>query len=279
MKVLWYFKNNCSNILHSTHLFVSLRANPYSEMIKKFLQEVGEYLLLMKRTFARPDNFRMFCKQIPRELEKLGVDSIGIIVIISIFMGVIMTVQTVLNTENPLLPRYSTGLVLRDTFLLEFSSTIMSLLLAGKVGSNIASELGSMRVSEQIDAMEIMGVNSANYLILPKIIALVIFMPVLVTPCVGFGMMGGACVAQFSDLITMSDFIYGIQYAFIPFYYTYSIIKSLFFGFIIASVSSFYGYYAYGGALAVGRASTHAVVNSSVLVLLSNIVLTNIILT
>ena len=233
----------------------------------------------MKRTFARPDNFRMFCKQIPRELEKLGVDSIGIIVIISIFMGVIMTVQTVLNTENPLLPRYSTGLVLRDTFLLEFSSTIMSLLLAGKVGSNIASELGSMRVSEQIDAMEIMGVNSANYLILPKIIALVIFMPVLVTLCVGFGMIGGACVAQFSDLITMSDFIYGIQYAFIPFYYTYSIIKSLFFGFIIASVSSFYGYYAYGGALAVGRASTHAVVNSSVLVLLSNIVLTNIILT
>ena len=265
--------------MHSTHLFVSLRANPYSEMIKKFLQEVGEYLLLMKRTFARPDNFRMFCKQIPRELEKLGVDSIGIIVIISIFMGVIMTVQTVLNTENPLLPRYSTGLVLRDTFLLEFSSTIMSLLLAGKVGSNIASELGSMRVSEQIDAMEIMGVNSANYLILPKIIALVIFMPVLVTLCVGFGMMGGACVAQFSDLITMSDFIYGIQYACIPFYYTYSIIKSLFFGFIIASVSSFYGYYAYGGALAVGRASTHAVVNSSVLVLLSNIVLTNIILT
>ena len=237
-------------------------------MIKKFLQEVGEYLLLMKRTFARPDNFRMFCKQIPRELEKLGVDSIGIIVIISIFMGVIMTVQTVLNTENPLLPRYSTGLVLRDTFLLEFSSTIMSLLLAGKVGSNIASELGSMRVSEQIDAMEIMGVNSANYLILPKIIALVIFMPVLVTLCVGFGMIGG-----------VSDFIYGIQYAFISFYYTYSIIKSLFFGFIIASVSSFYGYYAYGGALAVGRASTHAVVNSSVLVLLSNIVLTNIILT
>lgn len=248
-------------------------------MIKKFLQEVGEYLLLMKRAFAKPDNFRMFIKQIPREIEKLGVDSIGIIVIISIFMGVIMTVQTVLNTENPLLPRYSTGLVLRDTFLLEFSSTIMSLLLAGKVGSNIASELGSMRVSEQIDAMEIMGVNSANYLILPKIIALVLFMPVLVTLCVGFGLIGGACVAQFSDLITMSDFIYGIQYAFIPFYYTYSVIKSLFFGFIIASVSSFYGYYAYGGALAVGRASTHAVVNSSVLVLLSNIVLTNIILT
>ncbi len=247
-------------------------------IIKSFFVEIGEYCLLMKKTFSKPDNTKMFFKQVPREIEKLGVDSIAIIVIISIFMGIIMTVQTVLNTENPMLPRYSTGLVLRDTFLLEFSSTIMSLLLAGKVGSNIASELGSMRVSEQIDAMEIMGVNSANYLVLPKIVALVLFMPILVTLCTGFGLLGGAGVAQFSDLITMSDFIYGIQYAFIPFYFSYSLIKSLFFGFIIASVSSFYGYYAVGGALAVGKASTHAVVNSSILVLLSNIVLTNIML-
>lgn len=247
-------------------------------MIRKILQDVGKYCLLMRKTLSKPDNFFMTIKQIPREIEKLGVDSIGIIVIISVFMGVIMTVQTVLNTENPMLPRYSTGLVLRDTFLLEFSSTIMSLLLAGKVGSNIASEIGSMRVSEQIDAMEIMGVNSANYLILPKIIALVVFMPILVTLCVGFGLMGGIGVAYFSDLITMNDFIYGIQYAFIPFYFSYSLIKSLFFGFIIASVSSFYGYYAVGGALAVGRASTYAVVNSSILLLLANIVLTNIML-
>lgn len=247
-------------------------------MIRAFLTEVGGYCLLMKKTITRPDNMKMFLKQIPKELEKLGIDSITIIVIISIFMGVIMTMQTVLNTENPMLPVYTTGLVLRDTYLLEFSSTIMSLLLAGKVGSNIASELGSMRVSEQIDAMEIMGVNSASYLVLPKIVSLVIFMPILVTLCTGFGLLGGYFVAQFTDLITVSDFIYGIQYAFIPFYFTYSIIKSLFFGFIIASVSSFYGYYAVGGALAVGKASTHAVVNSSILVLLSNIVLTNLML-
>ncbi len=248
-------------------------------MIKALLTEVGEYCLLMKKTLVKPDNMKMFLKQIPREIEKLGIDSITIIVIISIFMGVIMTMQTILNTENPMLPVYTTGLVLRDTYLLEFSSTIMSLLLAGKVGSNIASELGSMRVSEQIDAMEIMGVNSANYLVLPKITALVIFMPILVTLCTAFGLIGGACVAQFTDLITMSDFVYGIQYAFIPFYFTYSIIKSLFFGFVISSVSSFYGYYAVGGALAVGKASTYAVVNSSILVLLSNILLTNIMLT
>ena len=248
-------------------------------MIKSFLKEVGAYCLLMRKTFARPDNWRMVLKQVPTEMVKLGVDSVGIILIISVFMGVIMTMQVVLNTENPLLPRYTTGLMLRDTYLLEFSSTIMCLLLAGKVGSNIASEIGSMRVSEQIDAMEIMGVNSANYLILPKVLGLVLFMPVLVTFCVALGLLGGAGVAQFTDLITMSDYIYGIQYAFYPFYFTQGIIKSLFFGFIISSVSSFYGYYAYGGALAVGRASTHAVVNSSVIMLLADVVLTKIILT
>ena len=248
-------------------------------MLKKFFTEIGQYCTLMYKTFSRPDNVKMVLKQIPREMKKLGLDSIGIILIISIFMGVIMTMQVVLNTENPLLPRYTTGLMLRDTYLLEFSSTIMCLLLAGKVGSNIASEIGSMRVSEQIDAMEIMGINSANYLIFPKIAALVLFMPVLVILCVAFGLIGGAGVAQFTDLITMSDYIYGIQYAFIPFYFTYSVIKSVFFGFIIASISAYYGYYAYGGALAVGEASTHAVVNSSVVILLADIVLTNLLLT
>lgn len=248
-------------------------------MIKQLFQSIGEYCLLMRRTFSRPDNFKMVLKQIPREMEKLGTDSVGIILIISVFMGVIMTMQVVLNTENPLLPRYTTGLMLRDTYLLEFSSTIMCLLLAGKVGSSIASEIGSMRVSEQIDAMEIMGINSANYLIMPKVVALVLFMPVLVVLCVAFGLLGGAGVARFTDLITMSDYVYGIQYAFIPFYFTYSVIKSLFFGFIISSISAYYGYNAFGGALAVGRASTHAVVNSSIVILLADIILTKVMLT
>lgn len=248
-------------------------------MIKQLFQSIGEYCLLMRRTFSRPDNFKMVLKQIPREMEKLGTDSVGIILVISVFMGVIMTMQVVLNTENPLLPRYTTGLMLRDTYLLEFSSTIMCLLLAGKVGSSIASEIGSMRVSEQIDAMEIMGINSANYLIMPKVVALVLFMPVLVVLCVAFGLLGGAGVARFTDLITMSDYVYGIQYAFIPFYFTYSVIKSLFFGFIISSISAYYGYNAFGGALAVGRASTHAVVNSSIVILLADIILTKVMLT
>ena len=247
-------------------------------MIVNAFNQLGKYLLLMRRTFSRPDNWKLFFKQLPKEMVKLGTNSIGIVVIISIFTGVIMTVQTIQNTENPLLPRYSTGLVLRDTFLLEFASTIMSLLLAGKVGSYIASEIGSMRVSEQIDAMEIMGVNSANYLILPKVVALVLFMPILVVYSIMCGLLGGAGVALFTDLTTMSDFLYGIQYAYIPFYLWYSLIKSLFFGFIIASISSFYGYYSYGWALDVGNSSTHAVVHSFVLLLLMYIVLTNVIL-
>ncbi|MDR1592350.1 MAG: ABC transporter permease [Prevotellaceae bacterium] len=243
------------------------------------IKQTGRYVELMGKTFSKPDNWKMFWRQLPKEMEKLGVNSIGIIVLISVFIGAIMTMQTILNTENPMLPRYSTGLVLRDTLLLEFSSSIMSLLLAGKVGSNIASEIGTMRITEQIDALDVMGINSANYLILPKIIGLVLFMPALVIFSVFCGMFGGVGIAYFTDLITMSDFLYGIQYAFIPFYLTYSLIKSLFFGFIIASISAFYGYYAFGGALDVGRASTNAVVNSSVLILLINIILTKLLLT
>ena len=247
-------------------------------MVKKLLTTTGRYVQLMRQTFSAPDNWRVFWRQLPSEIEKLGINTVGIIVLISIFMGVIMTMQTVMNTENPMLPRYSTGLVLRDTLLLEFSSTIMSLLLAGKVGSNIASEIGTMRITEQIDALDIMGINSANYLILPKIIGLMICMPMLVTLSVFLGLAGGCGVAVFTDMITLSDFIYGIQYAFVPSYCTYSIIKSFFFGFIISSVSAFYGYYAYGGALDVGRASTNAVVNSSILTLAANVLLTQLLL-
>jgi phospholipid/cholesterol/gamma-HCH transport system permease protein len=245
----------------------------------KILRAVGRYFLLMKQVFTIPDQWRMFFRQLPLEFEKLGLRSVGIVIIISIFMGAIMTIQTQLNTSNPLLPRYSTGLVTRDTLLLEFSSTILCLLLAGKVGSNIASEIGSMRITEQIDALETMGVNSANYLILPKIIALVFMMPFLVIFSMFLGIIGGYGVGVFSSIITVSDFIYGIQYDFIPFYVTYSIIKSIFFGFIIASVSSYYGYTTKGGALEVGVASTNAVVNSSVLILLFDILLTDLLLT
>lgn len=232
----------------------------------------------MGRVFRVPDKGRMFLRQLSKEFEKQGIQSLPIVIIISLFIGAIMTIQTKLNTSNPLLPTYSTGLVTRDTLLLEFSSTILCLILAGKVGSNIASEIGSMRITEQIDALEIMGVNSANYLILPKITAFILMMPVLVIISMTVGLIGGYCVGLFSDVITVADYLLGIQYAFIPFYVWYSLIKSLVFAFIITSVASYYGYYAYGGALEVGEASTNAVVHSSVLILFFNLLLTNLML-
>ncbi len=196
----------------------------------------------MSKVFSKPDSWRMFFRQFPKEMEKLVVNSLGIVIIISVFIGFIMTVQTKLNTSDPLLPTYATGLVTRDTLLLEFSSTIMCLILAGKVGSNIASEIGTMRITEQIDALEIMGVNSANYLILPKIAAFVLLIPCLVIVSMATGLVGGYFVGIFTDILTTADYMLGIQYAFIPYYIFYSVVKTLFFGFIIAYVSSYYGY-------------------------------------
>ena len=243
-------------------------------MIKNFLQGIGEYTLLMGKVLRMPDRWRMFWRQLSKEMEKQGLESILITLIVSVFMGAIMTLQTKLNTENPLLPAYSTGLVTRDCILLEFSSTILCLLLAGKVGSNIASEIGTMRITEQIDAMEIMGVNSANYLILPKVVAFMVMMPLLVTLSMFMGLVGGYGISAITSVLPVS----GIQYAFIPFYVFYSYIKTIVFAFVIASMASYYGYYARGGALEVGKASTRAVVNSSIVILLLDVVLTNLML-
>ena len=243
------------------------------------IEKVGEYASLMYRTITKPDRWSIFWKQYVNEVKKQGIDSLWIVVIISTFIGAVITIQMVLNTENPLLPTYSTGLATRDTLLLEFSSSIMCLILAGKVGSNIASEIGTMRITEQIDALDIMGVNSANYLILPKITAFMTIIPCLVLVSMFVGIIGGYCVGIFKDIITVHDYEVGIQYAFIPFYVTYSVIKGIVFAFIISSVSSYYGYTVKGGALEVGKSSTDAVVNSSVLILLFNVMLTKLLLT
>lgn len=163
----------------------------------------------MGKVFRKPDRQRMFWRQYSRELEKQGLQSLPIVMIISIFIGAILTIQAKTNTENPLLPTYTTGLLTRETLLLEFSSTILCLILAGKVGSNIASEIGTMRITEQIDAMEIMGVNSANYLILPKILAFVTMMPFLVIISTTIGLIGGWGVGAFTDIITVKDYLWG----------------------------------------------------------------------
>lgn len=246
--------------------------------IMRILQHIGEYMLLMGKVLRLPDRQRMFWRQYSRELEKQGLQSLPIVLIISVFIGAILTIQAKTNTENPLLPTYTVGLLTRETLLLEFSSTILCLILAGKVGSNIASEIGTMRITEQIDAMEIMGVNSANYLILPKILAFVTMMPMLVIISTTVGLTGGWAVGAFTDIITVHDYLIGVQYAFNPYYVWYGIIKSLVFAFVITSMSSYYGYFARGGALEVGRASTNAVVNSNIMILFLDLVLSKLLL-
>ncbi len=242
------------------------------------LHHIGKYALLLKRAFARPEKHKVYYIRLIREMEILGLNSVGIVFIISFFMGAVITIQTAYNTENPLFPTYLIGLAARDSILLEFSSTIVALILAGKVGSNIASELGTMRVTEQIDALEIMGVNSAGYLILPKILGLMILAPFLSALSMIVGLFGGWISGTAAGVISTPDYIYGIQFAFIPFYITYSLIKSVIFAFIITTVSSYHGYYTSGGALEVGRSSTLAVVHSSVVILLFNLILTHVML-
>lgn len=244
----------------------------------RFLEQLGRYFILLKKVFSKPEKPSVYYKQTMFELVYLGLNSIGIIAIISFFMGAVITLQTAYNTENPIYPTYLIGLGCRDSILLEFSSTISALILAGKVGSNIASEIGTMRVTEQIDALEMMGVNSASYIILPKIIATLLFNPILTIISTIVGIVGGWIAGVLAGVITSEDFVYGLQYAFVPYYVTYSIIKTLFFAFIITSISAYHGYFVDGGSLEVGRASTKAVVFSSVIILLANVILTQLLL-
>lgn len=244
----------------------------------KFLHEFGNYLILIGKVFSRPESFKVYYKQTMREFITLGLNSSGIVVIISVFMGAVITLQTAYNTENPIYPAYLIGLGTRDSIILEFSSTVVALILAGKVGSNITSEIGTMRVTEQIDALEMMGVNSASFLILPKIVATVVFNPFLTLISIVVGVAGGWLAGIGAGVITSSQYVYGIQYAFIPYYILYSLIKTVFFAFIITTVAAYHGYFVRGGSLEVGRASTKAVVYSSILILLTNVVLTQLLL-
>lgn len=245
----------------------------------KALQQLGEYVLLMNKVFTIPTRWSMFFKQLMREIYKLGVDSIWIVVIISVFIGTVIAIQISLNITSPLIPKFTIGYTTREIILLEFSSSIMCLILAGKVGSNIASEIGTMRVTEQIDAMEIMGINSANFLIMPKIAGMMLFIPVLVIFSMTTGIFGGMFASYIVEGMTPSSFEFGLQYFFNPFYITYSMIKSVVYAFIISSVASFFGYNLKGGSLEVGKASTNAIVISSILILLADVILTQIMLT
>ena len=247
--------------------------------MNKILQRVGEYTKLMAKAITIPDRWSMFFKQFVKEIYKLGVDSLWIVIIISLFIGTVIALQLSLNISNPLFLSSPSFISTREIVLLEFSSSIMCLILAGKSQQH-ASEIGTMRVTEQIDAMEIMGVNSANFLILPKILGLMIFIPVLVIFSMFTGISGGI-LASYSSATNMtpSAFEYGLQFIFNEYYVWYSIIKSIVYAFIISSVSSYFGYNVKGGALEVGKASTNAVVMSSILILLADVILTHLMLT
>lgn len=243
-----------------------------------FFYSIGKYYLLMKRVVSKPDDSKVFVLNIKKEIINIGYYSLTIVFIISFFMGAVLTLQTAYNMTNPLYPDYLIGLGTRDSIFLEFSSTIVGLILAGKVGSSIASEIGTMKVTQQVDALEIMGVNSANYLILPKVVASIITFPILSIISMIVGISGGWFAGEISGTVPTSQFVYGVQYMFIPYYILYSLIKVTFFGIIIASISSYFGYYTEGGALEVGKSSTKAVVNSSLTILLFNLILTSILL-
>lgn len=242
------------------------------------IRTFGSYILLMKRVLTLPDRWRVFFRQTMREVYQLGVSSIPIVLLISFFIGAVICIQMKLNIESPWMPKFVVGYATREILLLEFSSSIMCLILSGKVGSNITSEIGAMRVTQQIDALEIMGVNSANFLILPKITALVSIIPILVIFSIAAGTAGAFAIGEFTGIINAQDLTTGLQYEFQEWYIYCSVIKSLAFAFIITSVASFYGYTVSGGSIEVGKASTNAVVSCSILILFADIILTQLLM-
>lgn len=228
--------------------------------------------------FSKPEKFKVFWKRSFEEIQLIGINSLPIVALMSVFMGAVIALQTASNMDTPWLPEYTIGYITRSSTILEFSPTIISLILAGKVGSNVSSEIGMMRVTEQIDALEIMGVNSLTYLVLPKITAAVFFFPVLIVFSMGLSIFGGWISLIASDLSSTDSYVFGLRSFFKISDITYALSKTVVFGFLIVSIASFYGYYTKGGAIDVGRSSTQAVVSSSIAILLANFLMTQMFL-
>jgi phospholipid/cholesterol/gamma-HCH transport system permease protein len=244
-----------------------------------WLFHLGRYWIFIKELIIKPEKFSIYAKQLMRELDSFGYGSLGIVALTSVFMGAVITIQTVYNLVNPLVPISAVGIVARDSIILEFSPTMMSLVLAGKIGSSIASEIGTMRVTEQIDALEIMGINSSAFLVLPKIVAALLIFPFVVVISMFLGVFGGWIAGTLAGVISSSEYVRGIQDSFVPFNIVFALIKTITFALIITTVSSYHGYYTEGGALEVGKSSTSAVVYSSILILVFDYILTQLILT
>jgi phospholipid/cholesterol/gamma-HCH transport system permease protein len=239
---------------------------------------LGKYILLLKAVFRRPEKWNIYRREIFHEMNSIGVGSVGIIAIISIFLGMVTTVQTAFQLVSDLIPKSIIGAIVRDSTILELSPTISAIVLAGKVGSSISSQIGTMRVTEQIDALEIMGINSPGYLILPKIVGAVIMIPLLVIVSIALSITGGYIAGTLSGAVTANDFILGLTSGFIPFTLTVCMVKSVLFAFIITSVSAYQGFYTSGGALEVGISSTRAVVVSCISILFADYLVAQLLL-
>lgn len=243
------------------------------------LKKLGDYVRLMFQVFRKPDNALIFRKRMLHEFFNLGFTSIGIVAILSVFVGAVATILVAYNTDNPLLPEKLIGFSARQMIILEFSPTMISLILAGKLGSQIASEIGTMRVTQQIDALKVMGVNPANYLIFPKILSCLLFIPVLIIFSIVIGILGGWLACVLTGVITPSNYVVGLRAWFEPFSLTFAMIKTVVFSFLITSISSFIGYNVEGGSVEVGKASTQAVVVGSIAIIVFDLILTQMLLT
>jgi phospholipid/cholesterol/gamma-HCH transport system permease protein len=242
------------------------------------MKEFGKYVLFMGSLFVRRETFATYYKLVLEEAIQIGIKSALLVALVSSFMGAVTTVQTAYNLVSPFVPRFVISQVVREMTILELAPTIIAVIYAGKVGSSMAGGLGTMRITEQIDALEVMGINSSSYLVLPKIIASMMMYPMLVIIAAVCALMGGYIVGTFTDIITPTEYVQGIRYAFNPYMVTFALIKSVVFSFLIASISSFKGYYTQGGALEVGISTTSAVTTSVITVLLADYFLAELLL-
>jgi len=243
-----------------------------------YIEHVGKYFYMLKQVIRKPQKKSIFRESFFREINDLGLSSIGIVSFISFFVGGVVVIQMALNLQNPFIPKSLIGFASRESLILEFSPTLISIILAGKVGSFITSSIGTMRVTEQIDALEVMGVNSLNYLVLPKILAAVLFYPFLIIVSIFLGILGGWVAGYLTGMVISADYIDGLHYRFIPFHITYAIIKTAVFAFVIATIPAYHGFYVKGGSVEVGKASTRAVVWTSVVIIVLNYFLTQMLL-
>lgn len=243
------------------------------------ITQIGKYFIFIGQLFRNRESFRTYYKLVLEECMSIGIGSMFIVVLVSTFIGAVTTVQTAFNMVSALIPDYVISQVVREMTILELAPTIMAIIFAGKVGSSMAGGLGTMRITEQIDALEVMGINSVSYLVLPKIVASVLMYPLLVIIAGACALFGGYIVGTVQDIITPEDFTYGLRFSFNPFTVIFALIKSIVFGFLVSSISSFQGYYTQGGALEVGISSTKAVTNSVIAVLLADYFLAQLLLT